>query len=681
MIPTGHKCLICDCEKSMPLNASKLTKALGQDVDVIHTHLCRSGIGAFERALADDAPLLVACTQEAPLFQEIADENGRSEQVSFVNIRENAGWSANAADVSPKIAALLATAQYNSRPARLKSIQSDGMCLVYGSGQQALDVAKILSSRLSVTLLLSDDVDLLPPAIADVPIYRGDIAQAEGSFGAFSLTVNQYAPIMPSSRNGLNFLMARDGAKSDCSLILDISGGAPLFTGHTHRDGYRYVDPGDPAAVLRAAIELSDMVGEFEKPLYVDYNAATCAHSRSQQPGCNKCLDVCPAGAISDAGDIISIDSGICGGCGACHAVCPTGSISYQYPDRADMIGHAQTLLGAHHQAGGKQPVLLMHDEPFGSNLIAAMARYGRGLPANCLPMAMHAPTTLGHVEMASMLAGGAQHIVFLCDPSKDDEMDGLRAECHLANVILSGLGFGDEVQVSLLNDADPDRIEEALWSLPLHSMIAGETFNPIGSKRDLARMAFSKLHQQSPTQPDVISLPAHSPYGRVEIDQTACTLCMACTSACPSAAVVDTPGEPKLRFVESACVQCGLCVNTCPENALKLVSQIDFTPKAMQPITLYEEEPFNCVECGTPFATQSTIDRIKGQLAGKHTMFADAERSRIMEMCDKCRIEFQANSINDPFSAGTRPRPRTTEDYLEAESKGLSVDDFLMDD
>ena len=238
MIPAGHKCLICDCEKSMPLNASKLTKALGQDVEVIHTHLCRSGIGAFERALAEDAPLLVACTQEAPLFQEIADENGRSEQVSFVNIRENAGWSAKAADVSPKIAALLATAQYNSRPARLKSIQSDGMCLVYGAGQQALEVAKILSSRLSVTLLLSDDVDLLPPAIADVPIYRGDIAQAEGSFGAFSLTVNQYAPIMPSSRGGLNFLMARDGAKSDCSLILDISGGAPLFTGHRHRDGY-----------------------------------------------------------------------------------------------------------------------------------------------------------------------------------------------------------------------------------------------------------------------------------------------------------------------------------------------------------------------------------------------------------------------------------------------------------
>ena len=123
------------------------------------------------------------------------------------------------------------------------------------------------------------------------------------------------------------------------------------------------------------------------------------------------------------------------------------------------------------------------------------------------------------------------------------------------------------------------------------------------------------------------------------------------------------------------------LCVSTCPEKALALVPQLDFTPAAMQPVTLYEEEPFECVSCGKPFATKSTIERIAGQLAGKHAMFADDERSRLIRMCENCRVEAQANSSTDPFAVGDRPRPRTTEDYLEAEKNGLSADDFLIDD
>jgi hypothetical protein len=100
-----------------------------------------------------------------------------------------------------------------------------------------------------------------------------------------------------------------------------------------------------------------------------------------------------------------------------------------------------------------------------------------------------------------------------------------------------------------------------------------------------------------------------------------------------------------------------------------------------MQPITLYEEEPFDCVICGKPFATKSTITRIKAQLAGKHAMFADAGRSRIIEMCQDCRVETMANSGDDPFASNARPRVRTTEDYLAARRGDLTADDFLRED
>ena len=674
---SSKKCLICNCEKTMPLNEKKLADV----TDKINISLCRAQISTFETALGQDEEIIVACTQEAPLFQEVAEEHGKQHLVSFVNVRENAGWSKDADKATPKILALLEDAQFASQPARLKSIASDGMCLVYGAGQSAMEAAKLLSEKLSVTLLLSEAEEFLLPPIADVPIYRGDITQAGGSFGNFALNVDNYAPLRPASREELQFSVARNGATTQCSLILDLSGESPLFSGHQHRDGYMRVDPGDPAAVLKAVIKLSDMVGEFEKPIYVDYNAEICAHSRSQKTGCNKCLDVCPAGAIIDAGDIVEFDSGICGGCGSCHSVCPTGAVSYQFPSRNDIIERAQKLISCYTEAGGKNPVILLHDEVFGFEMISALARFGDGLPANVIPMASHASTVFGHVEMCSLIAAGASQVIILGNPEYADELAALENELAISNEILEGLEIGEGGMVSLLCERDPDIVGSRLWDLPSVSPLVTTDFNPIGQKREIARIAFSKLHNASPNKPDVIVLPEGAPYGRVEIDTEACTLCMACTSACPANAITDTPGEPRLRFTQSACVQCGLCVNTCPEQALTLVPQLDFTPSAQQPETLYEEEPFNCISCGTPFATRSTIERITSQLAGKHSMFADSQSADLIKMCDNCRIQTQANSTNDPFKVGDRPKPRTTEDYIAAERGELTVDDFLIDE
>ena len=674
-------CLICNCEKTMPLDSNALAQALGLDDIPVHTHLCRSQLSSFEKALEGDGDITVACTQEAPLFFEVAQESVSEDRVRFFNIRENAGWSVEADTATPKIAALIRTAGYDATPARLKSVNSNGLCLVYGTGQQALQAAKLLSQKLSVTLLLTSEGDVILPSVGDIPIYRGTIMRTEGSFGNFELTVDGYAPMLPSSRTEPQFAMARDGAKTECSLILDLSNGTPLVAGAGHRDGYKRADPGDPAAILRAVIALSEMTGEFEKPIYVDYNAATCAHARSQITGCTKCLDVCPAGAISDAGDIVAIDSGVCGGCGSCHAVCPTGSIAYQYPPRADLIGRASALLSTYRDVGGERPVLLIHSDPFGTDLIAALARFGKGLPANVLPYALHEATVIGHVEMAALHAAGAAGLVFLTDPAKVDEITALEAECALMGAVFEGLGLEAVAFRHILSESDPDRIGDVLWSLPDSGGLAPSSFAPIGSKRDVGRTALGKLHEQSPERPDMIPLPQAAPYGRVEIDEKACTLCMACTSACPASAIIDTPGEPRLRFVEAACVQCGLCVKTCPESALTLVPQLDFRPAAMQPVTLYEEEPFDCVVCGAPFATKSTIERISGQLAGKHSMFGDPEKSRLIEMCENCRIMAQANSADDPFSAGKRPVVRTTQDYVDKREGKLSAKDFLIDD
>jgi len=90
--------LICSCEDTMPLDAEAVRRGCrGAQVATAH-HLCRAEIDRFRSLAAKGEPLIVGCTQEAPLFAEVADEQQSSSALTFVNVRETAGWSADAAD-------------------------------------------------------------------------------------------------------------------------------------------------------------------------------------------------------------------------------------------------------------------------------------------------------------------------------------------------------------------------------------------------------------------------------------------------------------------------------------------------------------------------------------------------------------------------------------------------------
>ena len=66
--------LICSCEDTMPLDADAVRRGCrGAQVTTAH-HLCRAEIDRFRAAAADGEPLIVGCTQEAPLFSEVAAE-------------------------------------------------------------------------------------------------------------------------------------------------------------------------------------------------------------------------------------------------------------------------------------------------------------------------------------------------------------------------------------------------------------------------------------------------------------------------------------------------------------------------------------------------------------------------------------------------------------------------------
>ena len=665
----GKRVLVCNCEASMPLDEKALTKAcqaVGASGEAdLNSQLCRAQLGNFQQAILGDQPVLVACTQEAPLFGEVAAEDNPQATIDFVNIREDAGWSAEAGGATPKIAALLAAAAVEAEPTPLVALASQGVCLVYGTDERAIEAAKQLAGRLEVTVLLSRPGEILPPRNMDVPIFKGSIVQAKGHMGGFGITVNDYAPASPSGRAQLVFEAPRDNAFSECDLILDLTGGTPLFPAHEKRDGYLRPDPGDPVAVQRALFELGDMVGEYDKPRYVKYNGDICAHSRSRKTGCTRCLDVCPTSAITSAGDTVEIDPLVCAGCGSCASVCPTGAATYQLPAGDSLFMRLRELLDAYGRAGGAAPLLLLHDDKHGAEVIALSARLGRGLPARVLPLPLNEVTQVGIDFLAAAFAYGAEQVVILADPKKRDELSGLAGQIGLAEAVLSGLGYGAG-RIHLVDDADPDAVERQLYDLavPEQHMTAGN-FLPLGGKRSRAFLALRHLHDKAPQPVDQLPLPPGAPFGAVKVDTEGCTLCLACVGACPTGALLDDETRPWLGFKEDACVQCGLCRNTCPESVITLEPRLNFTSEAMGAVVLNEAEPFECIRCGKLFGVRQSIERIVDQLAGKHHMFQDSAQIDLIKMCEDCRVTVQFESSDNPFQGGDRPTPRTTDDYL----------------
>lgn len=646
----GKTLMLCDCGGSMKLDTKAIGEATGLKCSMVHNGLCTSGLDTLAQMMpAGD--LVVACAQEAAVFDDLSAELDAPAPVC-IDIRDRAGWSEEGTKAVPKMAALLAEGMLEAPRVKTLDVESAGMCLVVGAADVALPAAEQLSDVMDVTVLLSDAPGILPNGL---DILSGRIRKASGSLGRFEVVVDGLRRLDPAGRGELRFGPAKDGGRSECDVILDLSGNTPLFPSPDKRDGYLRADPRDPLAVARAVFAAAQLEGVFEKPFHVVFEPHLCAHSRAAQAGCSACLDVCPTGAILADGDTVAIDPNICAGCGSCAAVCPSGAVSYDAPPVGFLFQRIRTLAEAYRGAGGKAPRLLVHDGEYGAEIIALAARFGRGLPADVIPLAVPNIAGFGHAEMLVALASGFAAVDILAGPKT--EREALDPQFALAGALAPEMA----ARLRIIEPLEPDALADMLYDAGTVPLDVSPIL-PLGGRREAARLAAKALNGETV----VLPLPAGAPYGTVVVDNDACTLCLACASLCPTGALGDNPDKPQLNFREDACLQCGICTSTCPENAISLRPQMDLGDAALAARVVHEEEPFACIECGTEFGVKSTIERIIEKLEGKHAMFTHTDNIRLIQMCDDCRVRAQYHDESAPMFAGKRAPTRTTEDYLK---------------
>ncbi|MCJ8349413.1 4Fe-4S dicluster domain-containing protein [Moritella sp.] len=547
-----------------------------------------------------------------------------------------------------RLSAIAGTVELSNLIPPTVSYESRGNLLIVGAYDTITALAPQFATLNSVTLLATSAAETVSVGL-DTKVFFSHDVTIKGYLGAFEVNCRVAGRLLNTYTNLAEVTIGGDSF----DLVVDMSVESIINT-EIPAPGYYPVGSGK-TAIADVIETLPDMLGMFDKPKYFRLNNDICAHSSRGVSGCTRCVDACPAGALSSNGHAIEINPFLCQGVGTCATACPTEAITYALPDPEKTQNFIYRLLNSYQMAGGVKPTILFFGNRDEENVAAQLP----SLPSNVIPIALEELATVGVDTWFSALIYGAHQVLLATNiaymPATIDRV--LKDELAIANNFLTELGFeADRICLFELSSA-AEFVAFPASLLPvtdnkiavMDSGVLAEQLS--GTKREKLFSALDRLHAQSTVRPTVSSVPENAPYGSVECKTDDCTLCMGCVAVCPTRALHAVGGRPGLQFREQDCVQCGLCEKACPEQVISLKPGVNWDVESRQStVMIHEEEPACCLSCGKAFAPASMIKMLTEKLQGHSQFQGDAIRR--LSMCEDCRVrDIFSDMADDPTS------------------------------
>ncbi|MCK4864474.1 MAG: 4Fe-4S binding protein, partial [Gammaproteobacteria bacterium] len=325
-------------------------------------------------------------------------------------------------------AALNAAKEIAIEPTSLVSYQCKNNVLIIGDDQRVAHVISQLSASMAMTVLISSkesevDLESIPDSIS---IAYGKLTSLSGYLGSFNaeLTVKGQQ---------VNLATVYNTKLNSFDLVIDLNKNPVL---NQSLLPFGYFSPQNDFELEEVIRTFPDMLGEFEKPKFFEYNADICAHGNSGLKACQRCINACPAEAIISIKDLIKVNPYLCQGGGTCATVCPTGAIQYVYPRLQDTIGKVRSMLKAYYDAGGEQAAIAFYGAE-------ESALYEQAALENYIPFQLEEIASIGMDVWLSAFAFGARDVVLLTHEHTLKEVnETLDTQLSYAHAIIEGMGF-----------------------------------------------------------------------------------------------------------------------------------------------------------------------------------------------------------------------------------------------
>ena len=371
-------------------------------------------------------------------------------------------------------------------------------------------------------------------------------------------------------------------------------------------------------------------INSYSYKKFTTYDKTICQYDGRREVICSKCEEVCPTVAITkdDKTKMLTFSQIDCHGCGGCISVCPSGALDYAPSNKEALFEMSKFYKNTH-------PLII----PSKMN----MQDLEISLKENILPFAIDGEKFLDETAFLTLLQMSGSQVIFYSDFLSKGTNDAIR----IVNDIYQKRYEKNAILVAMNKEELENAIKEVSFVENTYFNFNQETLK----KREIFSHRLQKIVGND-NLGEVIT-GEHIHYGKVQVNQDTCTLCLVCVGACNVGALIADAKDNTLRLNPSICTSCGYCEISCPEKDCLTIKRdvIELEPNWFKENILAQDKLFACVECGKEFATVKSIEKIASIMAPIFS--SDPVKERSLYCCADCKPKIMMQSYFDQKTQG----------------------------